>query len=86
MKESQVIKEWQEQARAEGLALGFEKGRIQTLRDNIIHALQRRFPTPLPADLVAAMVAATDPEELSRWLDAAWTASSLDDFRAAMRL
>jgi hypothetical protein len=78
VKESQVIKEWTEQARAE------EK--ILNLRASVARALDRRFPGPLPEDLLAAIVAATDPDELSLWFDAALTASSLDDFRAAVRL
>jgi hypothetical protein len=76
MRESQVILEWQREARAEAV--------LTTQRSNLLRALQLRFKK-LPPDLKAAVVELTDLEELSRWFDAAVTAPSLDAFREAVQ-
>jgi hypothetical protein len=50
----------------------------------LLRVLRARFPSPLPGELEAAIAQLNDADELGRWLDAAATAASLDDFRAAV--
>jgi hypothetical protein len=77
VRQSQQVLEWQAEARVEGM--------FQARRDFLLRLLQLRFPVEIPADLKAAIEAMADPEELTRWFDAAATAPSLDAFRAAVR-
>lgn len=58
--------------------------RAEVLREQIQRALELRFRTAVPADLVTALTAVTDLGELFRWFDASQTANSLDEFRAAV--
>jgi hypothetical protein len=81
VRQSQQVLEWQEEARREALA----KGQLETKRATVLRAVQVRLQSPVPADLVARVEAMTSLEELDRWFDAALTAASLDDFRAAVR-
>jgi hypothetical protein len=66
--ESQQVKEWQAEAR----------------RADLLHVLKVRFEKEVPADIVAAVQALSDWDELSRWFDAALKAESLDAFRAVV--
>ena len=77
MRESQVVSKW----RAEGQA----EGESKAMRSALLRLLRVRFPVELPGDLVAKVEAMTDLDELNRWFDAALTATTLEEFRAAVR-
>ena len=81
LRQSMVITEWQDEARAEGR----EEGRREARRADLMEVVQARFPIPVPDDLVTAIQAETDSKELARWLKIASTADSLDAFRAAVQ-
>jgi hypothetical protein len=83
---SQVVLEWQAQARAAGRAEGLVEGRAEALRAKTLRLLQAHFPEGLPADLTAALEAQQDPAVLDRWFDAALAARTLADVRAALGL
>jgi hypothetical protein len=53
-------------------------------RADLLRVLRARFPSPVPADLAAAIAELNDLDQLTLWLDAAATAASLDAFRAAV--
>ena len=77
MKQSQVIQEWQNEARKEGR----EEGRIVASRANLLRVMRNRFSTSLPGDLVSAVSSLMDIHSLDVWLDAASTADTIADFR-----
>jgi predicted transposase YdaD len=85
MRQSMVITEWQDEARAEGREEGREEGRRETQRAALLQVLEARFSVPVPNDLTTAIQADADAEELARWLKIASTADSLDAFRAAIQ-
>jgi hypothetical protein len=60
------------------------RGEARRARADLLRVLQTRFPGPFPADLAAAIAELNDPNELTRWLDAALTAASPADFRATV--
>jgi hypothetical protein len=74
MQRSEQVLEWQQQAR------------IETMRANLLKALQVRLHAEVPEDLVSAVEAMTDLGELSRWFELALTADSLDAFRARVQV
>jgi hypothetical protein len=76
MKESQIVKEWEDKARREGEAKGKTEGKAEAL----LQFLQKRFKT-VPDDLRTAILAAQE-DRLTGWLDVAFTARSLRRFRA----
>ncbi len=80
MRESQQVLEWQAEARAEGLAEGLAEGQ----RKFLLRTLERQFHAPVPDDLKAVVETLTDPDELARWHDMAFTAPTLDAYRAAV--
>ena len=71
MKESQLVKEWEDKARREGEA----KGKAEAL----LQFLTRRFKA-VPDDLRTAILAAPE-DRLTAWLDIAFAARSLRRFR-----
>jgi hypothetical protein len=73
MGESQVVNEWR------------MEGRVREKRADVLRALELRFRTTVPPDLLAAAQSLTTLDELSRWFDASLTANSLDEFRAAVQ-
>lgn len=79
-----VIEAWRREGRAEGLAEGMALGMLEARRADVLRALQMRFQAMPPAELIAAVRAATDLGRLARWFDAAVTAPSLDVFRAVI--
>jgi hypothetical protein len=88
-----VFSELTRQASAWGRALegwNVERSRhvmewmAQAQQQALLRVLRARFPGFLPEDLETAIAQLNDPDELGRWLDAAATATSLDDFRAAV--
>jgi hypothetical protein len=78
--ESQIVKEWTAQARAEGLALGKAEGLREGEAKALLRVLQRRFKA-VPDDLRAAVEAVQEAERLAAWLDLALEARSLRQFR-----
>jgi hypothetical protein len=77
MRTSEVIDGWRAEGRAEGL--------VQARRADVLRLLQLRFKVPIPADLAAEIGALNDPDELTRWLDSAAIAGSLEAFRTTMK-
>jgi hypothetical protein len=60
-------------ARKEGLA----EGKAETL----LQVLERRFETKVPADLDAVIRGTADLARLERWVDLAFQAGSVEEFR-----
>jgi hypothetical protein len=73
MRESQIVSEWK------------AEGKVEATRTALLRLLKLRLRVEVPADIVATVDGMTDLHELSRWFDAAATAATLDDFRAAVR-
>ena len=74
MRESKIYEEIKEEGRLEG--------RLATLRDNVLDALETKFGVSARAELGAAIQAETDPARLSRLLRLVVRADSMDAFRA----
>jgi hypothetical protein len=72
MIQSQQIREWQDEARSEA--------RLETTRQDLLRALELRFPGALPRKFVKRVEASEDLEELKRWFDAALTAADWKTF------
>jgi hypothetical protein len=72
MRESQIVQEWQAQARAE------------EARAALLEALKVRFSAEVPADLRGRIEAESDLLTLKHWFPAALTANTLADFRAVV--
>jgi hypothetical protein len=83
---SQVVEQWRAEGRAMGWAEGRAEGRAEAVRANLLRVLEVRFPSGVPADLVAAVNAQKDPATLDRWFDRALTANNLDEVRTAFGL
>ena len=79
-----VIESWRREGRAEGLAEGMALGMLEARRADLLRALQMRFQSAPPTDLIAAVRAADDLSRLARWFDAAVTAPTFDVFRAVV--
>jgi hypothetical protein len=75
MKESQLVKEWEDKARREGELKGKTEGKAEAL----LPFLTRRFKG-VPDDLRTAILAASE-DRLTAWLDIAFAARSLRRFR-----
>jgi hypothetical protein len=73
VRESQLVLEWQAEAR------------VENQRANVLRLLEKRCKGPVPSDLAQAVQAAQDMDLLLRWFDVAAEASSFDEFRAAMQ-
>jgi hypothetical protein len=90
--ESQVVKRWTAQARAEGEAKGEARGKAEGeakgksegkaegMAEALVKVLQRRFKA-VPDDLRAAVAATQDAKRLTDWIDLAFEARSLRAFR-----
>jgi len=86
---SQVVLEWQAQARAEGREEGRAEERAETLkllRERLLRLLRKKAQAELPADLVAVVQGQTDPTLLGNWLDCTIDASSVEELRSAFGL
>lgn len=79
MKESQIVKEWEDKARREGEARGKVEGKAEGKAESLLQVLQKRFKK-VPDDLRAAIVAAEE-SRFTGWLDIALGARSLRRFR-----
>lgn len=80
----EALKEWnviQSQQVLEWMAQGEAKGEARGKAESILRALELRLGQGPPADLVVVIRATTDLEQLSRWFDAALSATSLEAFR-----
>jgi hypothetical protein len=69
--ESQQVLEWQAEAV------------VKTQQANVLRILEALCGSAAPADVASTIQASRDPEQLSRWFDAALKAKSYDQFRAA---
>jgi hypothetical protein len=69
---SQVVLEWQEQARGE------------TWAEAILTVLAVRFPSEFPTDLAVWIGRTHDRTTLKRWLQAAAVSPSLEEFRRVL--
>ncbi len=85
MEVSQVVLEWQAQARAEGEARGRAEA-LPVVRRNLLRALEVRLQVTPPADVVPAVESQGDPATLGRWFQAALAANSTEEVRAAFNL
>jgi hypothetical protein len=84
-----VVLEWQRQARAEGEARGRAEGEArgrEFLRAKTLRLLQTQLKAAVPIDVVTAVEAQSDLEVLGRWFDAALTAQTWAEVRAAFGL
>ena len=93
MEVSQVVLEWQAQARVEGEARGRaeEMARAQAAalklqRAQLLRLLEAHLKAPLPPDLVAMVQGQTDLSVLIRWFDKVLEATTLAEVRAALGL
>ena len=75
MIQSKQIREWRDEARLET--------RLETTSEDVLRALELRFPGALPRKFVKRVEASKDLVELKRWFDAALTA---EDWAAFARV
>jgi hypothetical protein len=73
MRQSQQVLEWKREER------------VESVRDCLLHTLEVRFQTAVPADLAAAVQTVINLDQLNQLFDAALRAESLDAFRAAVQ-
>jgi len=80
-----ALKGWdmRESTVAEWKAEGKAEGEIEASRAKLLRVLELRLPGQLPAGLADAVGSQARLDELSRWFDAAVTASSLSSFLSA---
>lgn len=78
MKESVVITGW--------INEGKQVGIVEKARAVLLKVLRVRFQDPVPESVRVAIEGTNDPATLDRWFDAALTANTLAEFRAAMPL
>ena len=79
----EALKEWnmvQSQQVLEWMA----EGELGAKRQMLLRLLNKRSPPGAPAEVTNAIQASKDPEQISRWFDAAVDAASLAEFRKAM--
>ncbi len=77
MRESTVVAEWKAEGKAEG--------EVKARRDDLLRVLQYRFTAPLPHDVVTAVQAQTDPDQLALWFEEAFQVRSLEEFLSRIR-
>jgi hypothetical protein len=70
--------EGERKGRNEGRNEGRSEAAIETRQQTLVRLLRRRFGD-VPADLVSAVEATTDVEQLDTWLDRLVTAGTLDE-------
>jgi hypothetical protein len=85
MEVSQVVLEWQAQARAEEMARG-QAAALKLQRAQLLRLLEVHLKSPLPADLVAIVQRQSDLTVLARWFDKALEATTPVEVRAALGL
>lgn len=74
---SQVVLEWQAQARAEARA-----EMLELLRRKLLALMRTKSQTELPAELIAVVQRQTDPAVIDRWFDNALVATSMEELRS----
>ncbi|MDQ2732898.1 MAG: transposase, partial [Armatimonadota bacterium] len=72
------------EGRTKGRMEGMAEGRVEAKRADLLRALQLRFEQ-VPSDLVTSINTQSNLDKLSTWFDAALTAASPEEFRAAVR-
>ncbi len=77
VKESQVINGW--------LREGERKGELRQAREDLLEVVRDKYQVPVPEDIQLAVQGTNDTNMLRRWLLAAAKASTLEQFRTAMR-
>lgn len=75
------ISYWKAEGRAEGLVEGMALGMIEARRSDLLRIIRLKFPDA-PYDLTTMVRGMQDLDQLSRWLESAVVAPSLDLFRA----
>ncbi len=83
MEESAIVREWTAKALERGRQEGLEVSR-QKLRAALLRLWRSRFSDPVPPEVLAAVQAQTDVDELSRWLDAGLSAATEEEARRAI--
>jgi hypothetical protein len=66
--------------------LAEKRGKAEGMAETLLRVLERRWATPVPADLAAAVQATSDLAQLERWVDLALQANSLEEFRRLAQL
>ena len=61
------------------------EGALETRRSDLVRGIELRFQTPLPAELRTAIDNSTDLAELLRWLEAMFSAPTLEAYRRCHR-
>ncbi len=82
VKQSVQVLEWQ----AEAANQAAKQATKQTLAETLLRVLHVRFHGVIPSELEARIRGSEDPTELNRWVDAAVTATSLEEFRQTVNL
>jgi hypothetical protein len=77
MTESQVVNRWMQETDT--------KARLETRREDLLRFLQKRLPEVMTPEVIAAINAQPSLSLLNDWYDAAITASSPEEFLAALR-
>lgn len=70
---------------AEGVTLGKAEGKAEAKADMVCQVLERRLGAKAPLDLEAAIRNSRDLAQLDRWVELAWAASSVEEFRRLMQ-
>jgi hypothetical protein len=76
VEQSLQVLEWQAEAEKRGKAEGKVEGKAEAL----LHLLATRFPPAVPPALETRIRSTTDLAQLDRWITAAATAATLDEF------
>jgi hypothetical protein len=74
MRQSQIVSEWQAEARREG--------NVEMARAILFKGVPTRFGVEIPTDLRSRVEKETDAEVLQRWCDLLMAAPTLERFRA----
>jgi hypothetical protein len=77
MVESQLVREWTAEARREG--------RLATRREDLLLILEKRFPNPIPKEVVDLINRQDSAELLRDWVRAAIRVQTLEEFLAVIQ-
>ena len=70
---------WMAEGRAEGMAEGLAIGMLEARRSDVLKVMRLRFPEA-PYDVIATIRGINDLDQLTRWLESAIVATTLDMF------
>jgi hypothetical protein len=76
--------EWKAEGRAEGFAEGLAAGMREARREDLFKLLRVKYHT-LPPELNAAVRGCDDIDALTRWVDAALAAPTIEAFAVLIR-